>query len=188
MSMYSTQMGILRSTKWTNLFLLWYCSNKRLQNPLLQTFLAHIFTGSIIPAAFSPLTIEVCCNSLLNDTDITTRVIQIYKLQYITIITIHGLLAILTPIHVTRTSRSFIFMCGTTICEPAYSTTLQVLVWLLLNVMAEQKNTTGAAAAAAAAAGVAAFILEALGKILSDLQFGPYERKVKKYLDEATTG
>ena len=48
--------------------------------------------------------------------------------------------------------------------------------------MAEQSNTTGAAG------GVAAFMLEALGKIFSELQFGPYERKVKKYLDEATIG
>ena len=44
--------------------------------------------------------------------------------------------------------------------------------------MAEQSNTTGAGA----------FMLEALGKILHEVQFGPYERKVKKYLDKATTG
>jgi hypothetical protein len=28
----------------------------------------------------------------------------------------------------------------------------------------------------------------ALGKILNDVQFRPHEQKVKKYLDQATTG
>lgn len=46
--------------------------------------------------------------------------------------------------------------------------------------MAEQNNTTGA--------GAVAFVFEALGKIVNEVQFGPYKRKVKKYLDEATTG
>ena len=50
--------------------------------------------------------------------------------------------------------------------------------------MAEQSNTTGAGAGA----GAVASMFDALGKILNEVQFGPYKRKVKKYLDEATTG
>ena len=31
-------------------------------------------------------------------------------------------------------------------------------------------------------------MIGALGKILDEVQFGPYKRKVKKYLDEARAG
>ena len=51
---------------------------------------------------------------------------------------------------------------------------------LYIHVMAEQNNTAGA--------GAVAFVFEALGKIVNEVQFGPYKRKVKNYFDEALTG
>ena len=37
-------------------------------------------------------------------------------------------------------------------------------------------------------AGAVASMFGALGKVLDEVKFGPHERKVKEYLDNATTG